>query len=286
MADLSQLTNLAGAGLILVIGVLFLAFAAGAFYFGRGRGARASGIMAIVGVLLIVVVAIPVALLATPSSGTVAPPAPPAASVSVLENSGTGLATGVTWNAVTDILSVDVGYNYTSHQYTVAAANTTPTGAAATFKQYSVTLPLSLIRTDALNSTYAFPVQVTSVPTFTTLTAPTTAYSFVGYSAATGSSTSAWQMAWSAGTTAGQKSTVNAPSVTTNVLPGSLAIPSFSSKSIALGITLAGANSTSAVAPWSASLTTFASFNMPVTIGDGTPALVTVQFIWTGYSNN
>jgi hypothetical protein len=25
---------------------------------------------------------------------------------------------------------------------------------------------------------------------------------------------------------------------------------------------------------------------MPVTIGQGTPALVTVQFIWTGYANN
>jgi len=285
MADLSQLGNLAGAGLILVVGVLFLAFAAAAFYFGRGRGAKAAGWMAIIGVLIIVVVAIPVALLATPSS-SVAPPPVAGSAVSVLENSGIGLATGVTWNAQTNILSVEIGYNYTAKEYVIASANTTPTGGSPTFNKAYVILPLNLIRTDALNSTYAFPLQVTSVPTFTTLTAPTTVYSFVGYTAATGTTTSAWQMKWSAGTTAGQYSTVVAPTVTTNVLPGSLAVTAFSSAKTVLQISLAGGNSTAALAPWNAGITTFQTFNMPVTIGQGTPALVTVQFIWTGYANN
>jgi hypothetical protein len=284
MGDLSQLGNLAGAGAILVVGIIILVFAAAAFFFGRGRGAKAAGWLAVLGVVVIFVVAFPVALLA-PTTSSVAPPAPSTAAVNVLLNTGPTLPTGVSWNSQTNILQVDIGYNYTSKEYVVAGSNTTPTASAVTFTQGYVNFPLTIVRTDALNSTYSFPLQVTTVPTFTTLNAPTTTYSFVGYTAPTGSSVGNWIMSWSTGTTAGQHSTVNAPSVNTNVLPDGLAVNAFSSKAVLLSISFGGGNSTSAPTPWSTTLTTFETFNMPISIGQGTPAQVQVQYIWTGYSN-
>ena len=92
-------------------------------------------------------------------------------------------------------------------------------------------------------------------------------------------------MAWDAGTYAGQLSTVNAPGVTTNVLPNGLAVSSFSNGKVALGITFAGSNSTTAVAPWDSTLAQFGTYTMPITIGQGTPATVFISFVWTGYSN-
>jgi hypothetical protein len=281
---LSDLTNwTTGAGVIFLIGLLILVICGAAFYVLRGRGARMYGYGALVG-FVIVIIAIAVAAV-TVSSQSTTPVAPSTASVNVVENSGIGLPTGVTWNAQTDTLSVDVGYNYTGGFYTVAATNTTPTSGSHTFTQTSVTLPLSLIRTDAQNHTYLFPLQVTSVPTFSTIGTSPVTYSFVGYSVQTSTATSAWQMKWSAGTYAGQYSTVNAPGVTSNVLPNGLAVGSFSTGNVALGLTFAGANSTLAPTPWSTTLTQFQTLTMPVTIGQGTPATVYINLIWTGYSN-
>lgn len=276
-----------GGGAITWIGLVVLAVALAALYFGRGKGARMAGGGAVVG-LVIAVIGVAVSTL-TPATGAVTAPIVPGATVNTLEATSPALVAGTSWNTVTSILTVDLEYNTTSSyfctQSVFSATKGCGAGAGSTGGIQYVLLPLNLIRTDTINTTASFPMTISTIPVANSLGSSPSTYSIVGFSAATGTQPGQWKEYWGAGTTANQNPGVSAPQVSTNVQTDGLAVTSFSHTVNTLHITLAGANSTSAPAAFAHALQNYTVYPEVVTIGGSTPATITINFILIGYTS-
>lgn len=257
----------------------------------RGKGWKYSAIIAGLGLVVGFGGLFGGALVASTMNAPAPPPAP-SASVNALLWGSYVLPTGETWNSQTSVLTVNTAYNHSTSQFGVAGggANSTSTcqwSAGACHPLYYVLLPLNLIRSDsgtgANNATFGFPVNVQSTYTTNSLGSTPSQYGIVGYKAATSSATGQWQAKWyAAGTTSGQFSTVNAPSVSTNIAPNSVPIPTFGSKVVILSLALAGGNSTSAPSLFVYALTQYQSYPTVISVGNGTPATITINFVFVG----
>jgi hypothetical protein len=273
--------------IIALIGVLLIVVM-------RGKGIKATSGTTLAGVLIFVLGFVVVAV--TPAAVTNTPPAT-TQTVNTLLGSYPALPSGESWNSATNTLTIYLVYNYTASCFAVSPTNAsttstlgiagagsgcgTATGGAKYLPNY-VLLPLKLVRTDNSNTTAAFPLNVASIPTTQSLGSTPTTYSFIGYKPATSTTTGQWQVKWSAGTTAGLASTVNAPSVTTNIASDSLAVSAFNSAGVVLEESLSGGNSTSAPSTFYSALTVYGSYNAVISIGNSNPTQITETFVVLG----
>lgn len=262
--------------LLEIVGVLLVIGGVLSFFALRGRIHWAMNVTAIVagGLLFFGGAWVAAAMV----GGGPAPNAPPTAGVLVQLASSPGLLAGETWNSITNTMTVDVVYNTSTNAWMV---QNVLTGVAS--HPNWVNLPLKLVRSDAINATYAFPVSVTSIPTFNSLGTNPTTYSFVGYTSATSTSPGIWQVFFSAGTLANQKPTVSAPGVATNVLNDPCAVNAFNSLSPILKVSLGGGNSTSAPTLSAEAVQNYTTYPMTIGIGQGSPSGVTLDFIPIGW---
>lgn len=283
----SDVLNLAtGPGIAFLIGIILLVGPGIAVLLTRGRAARpAVGYVALVGVFVLVISFVAAGL--TPAAtGSIAPPAK-TQTVNAILSTTPALLHGQTWNSVTSTLTVNLLYNVTSHAFcsvtVFAATHGCGLHSSATYPNY-VLLPLNLIRTDAQNTTNSFPMSIASIPTQNSLGANPQTYSICGFTAQTSTSPGQWQMFFHAGTTAGQKPTVSAPSVSTNVITDGVAVKAFANTVNTIHISLAGGNSTSAPTPFAAALQNYTSYPVSITIGNSQPASVVINFVIIGWT--
>jgi hypothetical protein len=270
-------------GLLELFGILFAVIGAVLILALRGKSIKATGGITLFGVMLVILGFVVVAL--TPVGSVTAPPAT-IQTVSTATYTGPALAPGETWSSITNTLTVDVDFNYTSHAYYVCAGNDSAgaTRTACVANNY-VLLPLKLVRTDASNQTALFPLNVVSVPT--AVGSGTVAYSFLGWK--TVNSQGQWQTYWGSGTNSATTANgvVNAPSVSSNILPNGLAVSAFNSATTILHMSLAGGNSTSSystVASAQAAFTQYATYNVPISIGNSNPTTINIAFVVIGYT--
>jgi hypothetical protein len=228
----------------------------------------------------------------TNQTQSIAPPPSGGAVVTTVSGGSVGSA-GVTWNSQTDVLTVDLVYNYSTgaNYFCVEAANATcgPTaGHTSSWPNYLL-VPMTLSRTDAVNQTFGYTTTVTQIPTYNTVSGTTTTYSVIGYKPASGSSTGQWQTFFSAGSFANQNPSVAAPATTSNILSSLVGIAPFKSVTQVLHVSLTGGNSTSAPLSGSTSAlftgTTISQFvAMPetITIQASNPTTITIAYIVIG----
>jgi hypothetical protein len=249
-----------------------------------GGGTMLGGVLLLVSGYLVLTLAV--------SPAAVAPPPAGGAITTTLSGGSVGSA-GVSWSAASSILTVDLVYNYssTANYFCVEASNATcgPTaGHTSTWPNY-LYLPFTMARTDPSNVTYGFTATVRSVPTYTTVGGSATAYSFVGYKPASGTSNGQWQVKWTTGSLAGQFPSGSAPSVTSNLISTLEGIKGFGSATAGLQVSLPGGNSTSA--PLSGStpalfsgttIQQFVAYPMTLTFGSSNPGTITINFIVIG----
>lgn len=274
MSSMSSLLGLSG--LAFVMGLVLVALAFVLIFVLRGKGMRPAVGVGLLGVVVIVLGLVGGAL--APAATTTPPIAPPAAACAVQLASAPALATGETWNTISNTLTVDLVYNKTSNFFFVSS-----TVGASTSKPNYVLFPIKLVRTDPINQTFSFPVSIASIPTANSLGATPTTYSVVGNTPATSTTPGIWQAYFSAGTLANQKPTVSAPSVSTNVISDGTPVTSFGSVTSVLHISLAGGNSTSAPTLFAEALQNYTSYPMTVSVGNGSPSLLTIDFILIGW---
>lgn len=291
MASLSGLA--AASGFLLIVGIVLALMGFVLVLALRGKSLKFSALTMGAGVI-IVVASLALGAFVAPT-GSTAPPPPPTAYVLVQHGSAPALQTGVTWNANTLTASVPLEYNKTSNGFVIpGAALVAGTSGKPSFFEF----PISLIRSDAINETFSFPVSISSIFTQVALGSNPQTYSIVGYTPGTSSQTATWQAYFSAGTLANAKPTVTAPTTSTNVLSDPTAVQSFQSVTSTLHIALAGSNSTSAPTLFAEALTNNTGI-MPVTVTIGnavsqlpttgaaaTPGVVTVtiDFYLLGWS--
>jgi hypothetical protein len=263
-----------------------------AIYLSRTRGAIEAGkwgaLFIVIGaVFLVSNLLIGSYLVGQPAS--VAPP--PGGAVQVTVSGGSLGTAGVTWNQASSTLTVDVVWNYTSNYFGIEAANTSTCGTysgAACHPNNYLLLPITMSRTDAINTTFGYTDTVSAVPLFATIGSTPTQYSVNGYKPASGSTPGTWQMFWSAGSYANQNPSVSAPGTSSNVLSSLVGIAPFHSTTNVLHISLAGSNSTSNPATGQTlfQTTTIQQFVAQVetlTISGGaTPSSITVDWICIG----
>lgn len=273
LGDLTSTLLIAISGILALVGFIL------AYTRVSVKGGSALGGAGIIAIVLIVLI-YPLVSVAPASIASSTCPVTGGCTVNTLENSALSLASGETWSSSTNTLTVDIVYNSTGSALHVCAA---VTPCASTTNNY-VLLPLKLIRTDTYNGTAAFAMNIATVPTVTSLGTSPTVYSFLGYKAATGTTPATWQAYWSAGTTASLNPTVVAPTVTTNILPDSVPVTSFSSTVNVLHVSLAGGNSTSAPFAWGQALLNYTTYPMTLSIGSSTPSIVTINFVVIGWN--
>lgn len=284
MADLGSVL-LAGAGwlvlfglLLLIIGVVLLA------------AMKAKGLKTAVPVFVFSAVLLGLGLFA----GSIAPaPASTGGTGTTTPCNGcattsyvvtTNLPSGCTWNSISETLTCDVVYNYTSNYFGVEPANQSTCNFAsnACHPTTYVLVPIHSARSDVVNQTFGENYQISSIPTATSLGANAQVYSIVAYTQQTASSTGQWHVKWSTGSFSGQFPNQPAPQTTTGIGLNTVGIQSFSSAQPVLSIGLAGSNSTSAPTTFYSALSTFTAYDMGVSISGSTPASITIAFVVLG----
>ncbi len=262
---------------LIVAAVFFIGIGAVIAFAMKGKGLRFGGGLAVFGVVLLAGGFLAPALL--PASSSVAPgPAPPSATINVVENSSVSLPNGETWNAATSTFTVDLVYNSTSYYL---AVNNVVAGTSG--KHNYVVFPFNLIRTDAINATYSFAASLAQLETVVSLGSTPTAYSFLGYTAATGTSPATWQAFWNAGTEKNLKPSGAAPGTVSNVLTTGVPVKAFSTASVNLVMSLAGGNSTSAPTTWAEAIQNYTTYSYTLTFGQGVPGEVTIDWVLIGW---
>jgi hypothetical protein len=192
----------------------------------------------------------------------------------------TGQTAAMTYLASSHTINLDFGYNKTASAFEVyTSAAHTVTAAYEVFW-----LNFTYSRSDAINQTAGFYSQITGIPTVVP-TSSSTAYSPIGYTAATSTSGGVWSINYDAtygGSFSGTQPNVNAPTVTSTQLDLTGVAP-FGSAKLSMKFTMAGNGGTSGLA-YSA-LTQYASypFNVVFTGGQGvTPTQYTVNLVYLG----
>lgn len=180
-------------------------------------------------------------------------------------------------------------YNYTSNAFVVSAANSTIGGVTWTSTTCTVStthcanwilVNIHSARTDVYNSTYGFPYQITSVPTFSTISNPTAYSPALGYVAASGTTPGIWKVYPGVGSSATLNPNVAAPGVTSNLGVDQVGIAAFGSASVLYHFSLPGGNSTTAPLSGSTpllfsstSLAQYQTFTYQISVGNSSPAI-------------
>ena len=273
MVDVSSIA--AGASLLVLFGFILVVVGALMLLALRGKAGKIAPVAIILGAVLLGGGFVASAFAPTPGAAT---PPPPTASVLTQLATAPALVTGETFNTVTNTLTVDLVYNKTANEFKVASS-VGYTGSDPAYIQF----PMKLVRQDAINQTFSFPMTVATIPTAASLGATPTVYSFVGYTPATSTNPGTWQLYFSAGTLANQKPTVSAPSVTTNVLTDPVPVQSFNSATSTLHIALGGSNSTSAPTLFAEAIQNYTVYPMTINIGNSAPSVMTINFLLLGW---
>ena len=266
--------------IFIVLGVVMFAIG-GYVFFMAGRTGPGTKAIAFLGVAGVVLVAVGLWLpSAYPATNALTPP-PPSATLSV--TSSATFPAGETWNAQTGTLVADLVWNYSTNAFCVSATNQSCHGLPG-----YVDLPLTLARSDSNTQTFGFSVCWSSLQEYSTVTNPTS-YSFPGYKAASGSNPGQWQWQFTAGSYKNSNPTAAAPATTSNIQCTTVGIGNFSSVNIAFHGPLAGNNGTlaplSGTTPTLFSATTiaqFATYTTTLTVQNGSPSTITIQFVVIG----
>jgi hypothetical protein len=265
---------------LLVVGIVA---AIGGFIYAVWMRASVKGLQTGVVVLAVGVVTILVASFAAPTTGSVStqPPPQPTASAIVSVNTAM-LQTNASWAPATHTLTYKVADQ--SGKYYLCATNNSAAGTGCSKGSTPTFLgvPLSFARGDSGNFSAGFYTTINGIPTATP-SGGTTAYSVIGYTAATSTSGGVWQISYSSGSLKGANPSQNAPSVASGLGPNLVGVGAFGTASEYLGFTLAGTNSTSSgfTGTGYAQYTT-ESFTIAFSGGAGaTPAAITVDIILT-----
>lgn len=272
------------AGYVFWLGVVILAGGLAYLFWKHSVPAmKRGGIVAGLGLVIVIVGVLGATLTPTATTGSTAPP-PSGGAVSSYVSSTPSLPTGCTLNSAlsTPTVTCTTVYNYTSNYFAIQASN------ATTFHSpTALFLAIHSARTDGINRTFGFNYQVLSIPTANSLGANPQTYSLLGFTPATSTANGQWLVSWggvggNAGSAAGQLSTVNAPSVSTNLGVNTVGIGSFSSSTPYLHVVLAGSNGTSAPATFYSALQTFTPYSVTIGVSSSTPASFLLNFIVIG----
>lgn len=229
---------------------------------------------------------------ATPAPTASSAPSIPGATVNTVVNSANFVG-GETWTPSTNTVVVSLVYNSTAGGvfvapkvgFTGSGSNTGEACGSSTACHQYVVIPAKLARTDSINQTAGFTLQVNGIPTLTSTGSNPTVYAPIGYTAATSTSGGVWKIAWSAGSLSGISPSQNAPSVTSGVGANVVGVPAFGSYSTALSLTLGGGNTTAGV--WGSLAQNYTTYTSTINVTGGsgsTPAFLTVQWILIGWT--
>lgn len=279
MADWANLLNpVTIGGLVFWIGVIFLFVSVLALTVIKAVPRKGVAVLLIVGVVMLLIGTGITGL--TPVSGSQTPVVAGTSVSSYITYAGaSGFQAGVTYNSQTNVLTVYAVFNTTADAWCVAASNTS-LGKISTCD--FLVIGVHSARADLQNVTAGFTDSVSSVYTFSSLGASPETYSFLGYTAATSTSTGQWQAYWSSGSNGGLKSSVNAPSVASNIVSSQVGIVAFGATTNYLHLSLAGENSTSFPTTAYSALQTYSSYPIGLSVSSSSPAGMTINFVPLG----